>query len=232
VNTLAIETETVAAWLAFLAGSLVSLPWPPDLRLLALAAVAGAVICVLGSAAAARSRGRLPRNAPTRRWKLGLLAGALGAALGLVLLAALVSLARFEPALAARFAGRLAEPAWRPWALALEASTLEEIVFRLFLLSGVAWLAACFVAARSGAARAPFLVALAVSSLAFGLAHLPSWLAVTALTPPLVAGVLALNGVGGLLFGGIFWRWGLPYAVLSHFAGDVVVQSLAPRLLS
>jgi hypothetical protein len=44
--------------------------------------------------------------------------------------------------------------------------------------------------------------------------------------------VLLLNGLGGQLFGWIYWRWGLPYAILSHFAGDVVVQGLGPRLLS
>jgi hypothetical protein len=35
-----------------------------------------------------------------------------------------------------------------------------------------------------------------------------------------------------LLFGWVFWRWGLPYAFLCHAAGDVVIQSLAPRLIA
>ena len=37
-----------------------------------------------------------------------------------------------------------------------------------------------------------------------------------------------LNALGGLLFGWVFWRWGLPYAMVCHFAADLVVQSLGP----
>jgi hypothetical protein len=55
---------------------------------------------------------------------------------------------------------------------------------------------------------------------------------VTHATPALVGAVLLLNGAGGLLFGLLFWRWGLPYAIVCHFFGDVVVQGLGPRLLS
>jgi membrane protease YdiL (CAAX protease family) len=49
---------------------------------------------------------------------------------------------------------------------------------------------------------------------------------------PLIAVVLLLNGLGGVLFGWIFWRWGLGYAIVCHFAGDVVIQALGPRMLS
>ena len=78
----------------------------------------------------------------------------------------------------------------------------------------------------------PFLVGLLVSTLAFGLVHLPAWAAATSVRWPLVAVVMVLNGLGGVLFGWIFWRWGLVYAIVCHAAGDVVVQALGPRVLS
>ena len=73
--------------------------------------------------------------------------------------------------------------------------------------------------------------AIAVSALLFGLVHLPAWAAATTISAALVGAVLVLNAVGGLALGWIFCRWGLPYAILCHFAGDVVIQSLGPRLL-
>jgi membrane protease YdiL (CAAX protease family) len=95
-------------------------------------------------------------------------------------------------------------------------------------MSVLAWLTARLVHNH----RAAWSIALVASALLFGGAHLPAWLAAAHATIALVSGVLLLNGVGGLLLGWIFWRWGLPYAILCHFVGDVVVQSLGPRLLS
>jgi hypothetical protein len=188
------------------------------------------VLSWLGFEAAARSRPLIPVRAPLERLKLGGFAGAAGVALGLVLLGLLAILARFEPAVRARFVGRLDEPAWRPWVLGLESSILEEVVFRLFLLSGVAWLVGRLLG-RSQSNR-PFMVGLVLSTAAFGLAHLPAWAAATSVHWPMIVVVLALNGLGGVLFGWIFWRWGLGYAIVCHFTADVVVQALGPRVLS
>ena len=78
---------------------------------------------------------------------------------------------------------------------------------------------------------APFARAWMFSTLLFALAHLPRWLSLTGPSPALIAAVLVLNGAGGLLFGWIFWRWGLPYAILCHAAGDLIIQTFAPHLL-
>ncbi len=196
----------------------------------AVGAAVGLALSWIGFQAAARSRPPIPLRAPVERLKLGGLAGAGGAALGAFLLGMLVFLARFEPAVRARFVGRLDEPGWRPWVLGVESSILEEVAFRLFLLSAVAWLFSRFL--RPPVGNRPFIAGLLVSTIAFGLVHLPAWAAATSVHWPLVAVVIALNGLGGLLFGWVFWRWGLIYAIVCHFAGDVVVQALGPRILS
>jgi hypothetical protein len=225
------RTESVFAaggsWLGFVVAAALALPQPPSPLSLAKAAAVGAVLAVVGFSAASRCR-TLPVHPARRRVTLTVLAAAAGAALGAALLAALAGFAGYEPALRARFAGRLNEPAWRPWALAFESSILEEVAFRLFAMSVLAWLAARLLRNR----RASWVVALVVSALLFGAAHLPAWLAAAHPTFDLVAGVLLLNGVGGLLLGWIFWCWGLPYAILCHFVGDVVVQALGPRFLA
>lgn len=215
------------SWLAFVLAIGLALPQPPNPIHLAIGSAAGAFLILVGFAAVTRSR-TVPRHGAKERATLAVLAAVAGSAMGLVLLGAMFCLVDLEPALRARFAGRLSEPAWRPWALGFESSILEEMIFRLFAMSVAAWLAARLF--RN--ARATWLTALALSALLFGLAHLPAWLALTHATIGLVASVLLLNGAGGLLLGWIFWRWGLPYAILCHLLGDVVVQGLGPRFLS
>src|SRR6185312_11616350 len=72
---------------------------------------------------------------------------------------------------------------------------------------------------------------LAGSSLLFGLAHLPAWAAASHAGTLLFALVILLNGLGGLLFGWVYWRWGLPYAILSIFPGMGAVKGLGPGFL-
>ena len=151
-----------------------------------------------------------------------------GIGIGSVLVALLAALTRREPALRARFAGRLAEPAWRPWVLGFESSIVEEVVFRLFVMGVVAWLASRFMRYSRG----PFFIALVASAVLFGLAHLPAWLATVHATPGLVGTVLLLNGSSGLVFAWLFWRWGLPYAIVCHFMADIIVQCLGPRFVA
>jgi len=224
------RTEAAAAiagtWLAFLLALCLALPQPPDLAYVALGAFVGAVLIVAGFSAASRWR-RVSVHASLARLRFGAASLLAGAALGGALLSVLVAFAEAEPRLRARFAGRLAEPWWRPWALGFESSILEEVVFRLFAMGVLGWIALRIVRQD----RVATAIALGASSLLFAVVHLPAWSSATPLNTALVVGVLLLNGLGGLLLGWVFWRWGLPYAILCHFAGDVVIQSLAPRLL-
>ena len=214
-----------AAWLGFVLAFALSLPQPPRPLHVAAGALVGALLVLAGFAAAWRVRPLAAREGRARV-RLGALSLLLGGGMGAVLLGLLVLLARAEPRLRARFTGRLEEPAWRPIALGFEASILEEVALRLFVMSVVAW-----VAARLLPRRWAIGIAAAVSTALFGLIHLPAWSAATETSPLLLASVLGLNGAAALLLAWVFWRWGLPYAILAHFAGDVVIQSLAPRLV-
>ena len=214
-------------WLAFCLALCLALPQPPSAAYVALGSLAGAALIVLGFAAASGWRS-IPLHEPRQRLRLAAVSLLAGSALGGLLLSLLAAFARAEPLLRARFAGRLAEPAWRPWALGFESSVLEEITYRLFAMSVIAWIVLRLFKRPNVATG----IGLGASCLLFGLAHLPAWSSLTPVTTSLIAGVLLLNGLGGLLFGWIFWRWGLPYAIFCHFAGDVVVQSFGPRLLS
>jgi hypothetical protein len=220
----------VAASIAFAIALYLALPRPVDMGRWAIGALLGVGVSLFGFQAAARARGALPARSFQGRLTLGAASTAAGAIVGGLLLGVLTLLARDQPPLRARFAGRLHEPAWRPWALAFESSILEEMMFRLLIMSIVALLVLLILRGRDPGRR-PFVIGLVVSTLLFGLAHVPAWASATATTLPLVVTVVALNGIGGLLLGWIYWYWGLPYAICCHFAADVVIQGLGPRVL-
>ena len=43
-------------------------------------------------------------------------------------------------------------------------------------------------------------------------------------SPIVIARTLLLNLLPGILFGFVYWRWGLEYAILSHFWADIVLH--------
>ncbi len=101
----------------------------------------------------------------------------------------------------------------------------EEVLVRLFLVSGFAWLAGLVWKAPSGGpADGAFWLAIFVAALLFGAGHLPATKAVTKLTPTIVTRALLLNGIPGLVFGYLYWRNGLEAAMLAHFILDLFVH--------
>lgn len=67
-----------------------------------------------------------------------------------------------------------------------------------------------------------------LASVIFGLGHLPATEAVMYITPLVVFRAVLLNGIGGLIFGWLFYRKGLEFAMISHFSADLVLHVLPP----
>ena len=95
----------------------------------------------------------------------------------------------------------------------------EELLTRLFLVSGFAWLLSR-VLRRSTA----LWVAIAVSAVLFGLGHLPAAAALLPFTPALLMREVILNGIPGAVFGWLYWRRGLEAAMVAHFSADLVLH--------
>lgn len=102
---------------------------------------------------------------------------------------------------------------------------VEEVQLRLFLMTLVAWLLA-----RLGGSRADwvFWVAIVLAALLFGAGHLPAASKIWPLDAVVVSRTLLLNGVGGLVFGWLYWRQGFESAVLGHFCADLVLHVATP----
>lgn len=112
---------------------------------------------------------------------------------------------------------------------------VEELQLRLFLMTLIAWAATWLVRRRAGfeGALSPRIAwtAIVLASLLFGLGHLPAASLVWELDAGVVLRTLLLNGIGGVVFGWLFWKRGFEMAVLSHFAADLVLHALVPLLL-
>lgn len=91
---------------------------------------------------------------------------ALGVALGLYNLLANYVIGMLDPAIHAEMAERFYR--YSPWSMLVRDPIGEEIIFRLLLIGGLAWLAGRFTDDR----RRIFRVALGVSAVLFGLTHI------------------------------------------------------------
>lgn len=119
-----------------------------------------------------------------------------------------------------------AAPPWPALAIGLLYGGLaEEVMMRWGVMSLVAW-ALWRLAQRSSAeATRPsprvMWAAIGLSALVFALAHLPAVAQMAPLSPALVARTVALNALGGIVYGWLFWRRGLESAMLAHASTHV-----------
>lgn len=174
----------------------------------------------LGMAATGRTR-PLPRRTGLERTRLFAFSIAAGGVLGIANLLANRAIALLD----ARIYRQMIEEwaGYSAWSMIIAGPLVEEIAFRLALMGGVAWLLTRVTNDR----RTIFLVALAASSVLFGLAH------IVVSSRPVVdvvhgTGVALKSGAAGVCLGWVFWRLGLPYSVVCHGVANAVHLVLAP----
>ncbi len=100
----------------------------------------------------------------------------------------------------------------------------EELLLRWGLMTLLVWVAWRFVQSRKGAPRVIFIwSAIILSALLFGAGHLPALaMQVEGLTVDLVLFVIGANSVFGVLFGYLFWKYGLESAMIAHALAHAV----------
>ena len=108
----------------------------------------------------------------------------------------------------------------------------EEILLRLFVMSGLAWLIGLVWKTAAGTPAVGALwLANFLATLLFGLGHLPATRSFSPLTPMVVTRALVMNGLAGLVFGYLFITYGLEAAMLAHFCLDIVIHLVIPDLI-
>ncbi len=112
------------------------------------------------------------------------------------------------------------------------AGVSEETLCRLAGLTLVAWLGGLLFHRPDGRPRlGVFWLANILLALVFGFGHLQtaaSW--GWPMNSLVVTRGLLINGIGGLAFGWLYWKYGLESAMLAHFFTDVIAQVGYPFL--
>jgi hypothetical protein len=120
-------------------------------------------------------------------------------------------------------------PAWKRFLASFYGGVNEEILLRLFLVSGLVWLIGLVWQNTSGLpATGAYWVAIVAAAILFGLGHLPATKAITPLTTLIVIRAIVLNGIGGIIFGWLYWQYGLEFAMIAHFSADIFLHLLTP----
>lgn len=103
---------------------------------------------------------------------------------------------------------------------------IEEVMLRLFMMTLIAFiLHRLFGKGEAKPSTAVLITANVVSSLLFAAGHLPTTAILLGITPIILIRCFLLNGGIGALFGWLYHRYGLRYAMIAH-AGAHVVSKL------
>ena len=103
---------------------------------------------------------------------------------------------------------------------------IEEVMLRLFMMSLVAWiLHQLFWRKQEKTPVAALVAANVIAALLFAAGHLPTTAVLMGNTPMILIRCFLLNGGFGLVFGYLYRKYGLRYAMLAH-AGCHVVSKL------
>jgi hypothetical protein len=169
------------------------------------------------------------REARSRLRALLFPSAGLGVLVGVAIL--LLDLWVFAPRLAGAGSdiAALQPPAWQGLMASFYGAIPEELLMRLGLMTVLVWVGARLT--RTADPRpAVVWTAIVATALIFGAGHLPTTAAMLPLTPLVITRALLLNGIGGIVFGWLYWKRGLLAAMLAHFSADIVLHVVAPLL--
>ena len=116
-------------------------------------------------------------------------------------------------------------PLWQRFLLSFYGGINEEIAMRLFLMTLIVWISTKIRKVKDNIpADLTFWFAIILTSILFGLGHLPMTAQFMKITTVVVLRALILNGIAGIVFGWIYWKKGLLLAIISHFSADIVLH--------
>jgi membrane protease YdiL (CAAX protease family) len=122
---------------------------------------------------------------------------------------------------------------WKAFLASFYGGIAEEILLRLFLVSFFVWITFKIKKTKEGyPTNFGIWMSIIVASIIFGLGHLPATAQITSLTGLVVTRTIILNGIGGIIFGWLYWKKGLESAMIAHFSADIVLHIITPLIVS
>ncbi len=116
---------------------------------------------------------------------------------------------------------------WKTLLASFDAGIQEEITYRLFVMSLLAWLGFSLAGRKEKSRPAVMWGAIVMSAALFAVAHVdaPAGRAAAAPAAALMDRAVAV-GVLGMILGWLYWRHGLATAIVTHVAVDALWLSL------
>ena len=100
---------------------------------------------------------------------------------------------------------------------------IEEVMLRLFLMSLIAFvLQKLFARDKKEVPPAILITANVIAAMLFAAGHLPATVMSIGLNPIIIFRCFLLNGGAGLLFGRLYRKYGIHYAMIGHALAQVV----------
>lgn len=129
--------------------------------------------------------------------------------------------------------GQVSIPIWQRFLASFYGGIGEEILLRLFMMTFIVWIFGKMKKTKDKIIRNNFIMwsSIIIASLLFGLGHLPATAVLTVLTPLVIFRALLLNGIGGIVFGWLYWKKGLEASMIAHFSADITLHVLFPLFL-
>jgi len=121
---------------------------------------------------------------------------------------------------------------WKAILASFYGGIAEEVLLRLFLVSLLVWISYKIKKTKEG--QPPVWgvwMAIILASVIFGLGHLPATSLIVPLTWLVITRAIVLNGIGGIIFGWLYWKKGLESAIIAHFSADIVLHVLTPVIV-
>lgn len=104
----------------------------------------------------------------------------------------------------------------------------EEIMLRLFVMSLVVFILYKIFAGKKDKYSIPssiYWIAIIIAGLLFGLGHLPATLAMFGtINSIIISRMMILNGIAAIIFGWLYWKKGIEYAMIAHMFSHVFMQ--------
>jgi membrane protease YdiL (CAAX protease family) len=121
-------------------------------------------------------------------------------------------------------------PMWQRFLVAFYGGVNEEVLMRFFLMTALTWIIYKVAKIKSESKYVIWSVII-LTSVIFGLGHLPITASFTEITPLVVTRAILLNSVGGIIFGWLYWKKGLEAAIIAHFSADIFLHLLIPLII-
>jgi hypothetical protein len=120
-------------------------------------------------------------------------------------------------------------PIWQRILASFYGGVVEEVLMRLFFMTLFIWIG-MKILKQTRPTSTIISISILLAAMIFGLGHLPITASLTEINSLVISRAILLNGIGGVVFGWLFWKKGLESAMIAHFTADIFLLTILPTI--